>query len=199
VRRLALLVLLLLTAALVLAGCGHTDRPEGAVERWLTSLNQGAAGRPGRYANPAESNLVLPGWRGCDPGALDTIEVGNSRSTGTSAVESAAVPFRVEYATDVANLCQGAGPRGDVFAGTVRLIKSGQGAFGDGWRIVELVRRSTDTPLQPATRHVSAGVWLIGLLVALVLCGLVALLMRAMPRPAPVPSEPIDPSEARGL
>jgi hypothetical protein len=31
---------------LVLPACASTERPEGLVERWLVSLNQGAAGRP---------------------------------------------------------------------------------------------------------------------------------------------------------
>jgi hypothetical protein len=197
VRRLAPLVVL---AALVLAGCGHTDRPEGAVERWLTSLNQGAAGRPGRYAGPAESNEVLPGWRGCDPGALDTIEVGNSIVGGAPASSDAAfVPFRVEYATDVADLCPGSRPHVDSFAGTVTIAKTGQGPLGDEWRVVHLERVPGAGPLTPARQGVSVGVWAVGLLVGLLLCGMVALLMRAMPRPAPVSSEPIDPSEARGL
>ncbi len=193
-------------AALLLAGCGHTDRPEGAVERWLTSLNQGAAGRPGRYANPAESNAVLPGWRACDPGALDTIEVGRASSSsriiargGETQAELATVPFHVEYATDVADLCRGTHPSGDSFSGTVSVAKSRTGPSGDEWRIRNLVPVANPAPLEPATQHVSVGVWAVGLLVGLLLCALVALLMRAMPRPAPVSSEPVDPTEARGL
>jgi hypothetical protein len=188
-----------LLAALLLAGCGNTDRPEGAVERWLTSLNQGAAGRPGRYAGPAESNEVLPGWRGCEPGALDTIDVGRATTTGGQGVAFAVVPFQVEYATDAADLCNGAPRRSGSFSGTVSVTKSGRGPFGDEWRISHLQRVAHPAPLEPATPHVSVGVWLAGLLVGLVLCGLVALLMRAMPRPAPMSSEPIDPTEARGL
>jgi hypothetical protein len=149
---------------------------------------------------------VLPGWRGCDPGALDTIEVGRAsdasriiaRGGGTPA-ELATVPFHVEYATDVADLCHGTHPTGDSFSAVVSVAKSGTGPSADEWRIRNLVPVPNPAPLEPATRHVSVGVWAIGLLVGLVLCGLVAVLMRAMPRPAPVSSESIDPSEARGL
>ncbi len=65
---------------LLVPSCGVTDRPEGVVERWLVSLNQGAAGRPDRYAPEALSDSVLPGWRDLDPGELDVIEVGDARS-----------------------------------------------------------------------------------------------------------------------
>jgi hypothetical protein len=80
--------------ALLTPACGGgTERPEGLVERWLISLNQGAAGRPDRYADDAVSEQVLPGWRNRDPGALDVIQVGTS-SPGEGGI--AQVPFRIE-------------------------------------------------------------------------------------------------------
>ena len=78
-RRLAAAAML---AGLVLAGCGHTDRPEGIVERWFTSLNQGSAGRPGQYAPELLSQGVLPNWRQCEPGVIDLIEVGRGGEDG---------------------------------------------------------------------------------------------------------------------
>jgi hypothetical protein len=47
----------------ILAGscAAQAQRPEGIVERWLVSLNQGAAGRPDLYAPDEVSELVLPG------------------------------------------------------------------------------------------------------------------------------------------
>ncbi len=89
-RRVALLVL---AGLLLLPGCAHVDRPEGIVERWLTSLNQGAAGRPEVYAPEAVSNRVLPGWRSFDPGELDRIEVGRGRPGEGELYQ---VPFRIE-------------------------------------------------------------------------------------------------------
>ena len=100
------LAALMLLAALALPACGGTDRPEGVVERWLVSLNQGASRRRGLYARDRLSQEVLPGWQSCDPGALDKIEVG--RGIGVSRHPDEAdllVPFRVENASDIASLC----------------------------------------------------------------------------------------------
>ncbi len=82
-----------LTAVLcvLLAGCTREARPEGVAESWLRSLNQGAAGRPDRYAPDAFSEQVVPGWRDLDPGQLDTIEVALMARTDTAAD----VSFRV--------------------------------------------------------------------------------------------------------
>jgi hypothetical protein len=89
-----------LAATAVLAACGQTDRPEGVVERWLLSLNQGAAGEPGAYADDALSQQILPAWQQADPGQLDVIEVGRG-ATVLVGVHSAApgstfVPYRVQ-------------------------------------------------------------------------------------------------------
>jgi len=102
VRRRAALLLLTAITLLVSPACGHTDRPEGVVERWLISLNQGRAGRPDRYAADALNQRILPDWASRDPGDLDLIEVGKGKAVvvpGASASpprEYFAVPFRVE-------------------------------------------------------------------------------------------------------
>jgi hypothetical protein len=88
VRRAAATGLLLLLVA-----CGGTERPEGIVERWLTSLNQGKAGRPELFAPDELSERVLPNWEHMEPGQLDVIEVGRG-SLDESGVY--AVPFRVD-------------------------------------------------------------------------------------------------------
>jgi hypothetical protein len=89
-----------LVASAVLAGCGQTDRPEGVVERWLLSLNQGAAGEPGRFADDALSEQILPGWQQADPGELDVIEVGRGATVlvgvHSSAPGSTFAPYRVQ-------------------------------------------------------------------------------------------------------
>jgi len=77
---------------LMLAACATAQRPAGLVERWLLSLNQGSAGRPGVYAPAAVSDQVLLDRDRLDPGALDVIEVGRS-SPGEGGIEQ--VPFRV--------------------------------------------------------------------------------------------------------
>ncbi len=78
----------------LLPACAAKERPEGIVERWLLSLNQGAAGRPGRYAPADLSRQLVPGWDRLDPGRLDTIEVGEAApAPGTSG--ASLVPFRI--------------------------------------------------------------------------------------------------------
>jgi hypothetical protein len=82
-------------AVLVLFACGGAERPEGIVERWLTSLNQGKAGRPELYASDSLSQQIVPDWEGREPGELDLIEVG--RAGRASGPDSWYVPFRVEF------------------------------------------------------------------------------------------------------
>ena len=72
--RRALLVAVVALAALTSA-CSSEQRPEGITERWLLSLNQGAAGQPDRYAPDEVSEQVVPGWHERDPGYLDVITV----------------------------------------------------------------------------------------------------------------------------
>jgi len=88
VKRTVLLALLLVVA---LSSCGDRSRLEGVVERWLLALNQGAAGRAGRYADPPTSRLILPGYAKADPGRLDAVEVGAAQKKDCSWE----VPFRV--------------------------------------------------------------------------------------------------------
>ena len=77
---------------IALASCASQEqRPEGVVERWLLALNQGAAGRAGRYADPQTSRLILPGYATADPSRLDVIEVGTAERTHCAFD----VPFRV--------------------------------------------------------------------------------------------------------
>jgi hypothetical protein len=89
--RRALVVLLTLVA---LSSCATSERPEGIVERWLISLNQGAAGDPGAYAADELSQAVLPDWDELEPGQLDVIEVGRARERPDGTV---LVPFQVRY------------------------------------------------------------------------------------------------------
>jgi hypothetical protein len=109
VRRAIACVLL----AVTLVACTQEARPQGIVENWLRSLDQGAAGRPDRYAPEDVSQQVVPGWHDLDPGHLDTIEVFDDSSATTTQVL-----FRV---VDV---------NGQVTAGTAHLE-----AAGDSWRI----------------------------------------------------------------
>jgi hypothetical protein len=193
-------------AALVLAGCGHTDRPEGIVERWFTSLNQGSAGRPGQYAPELLSQGVLPNWRKCEPGALDVVEVGRGEQAiaiATIRGPQYLVPYRIEYVDDRAELCDTT-LKPDVTPTGVAVLEL---STAEGpWRVAAALPQNAveqDLPLPseggPPVAKSGASLWAVGLLIGVVLCGLVAILMRAMPRPAPVPSEPLDPSEARGL
>jgi hypothetical protein len=203
VRRVAALALL---ATLLLAGCGHTNRPEAVVERWLNALNQGAAGRPGMYAQKSESDLVVPRWWSCDPGVLDVVEVGKGDASrvrlGKLSEFLAFVPYRITYASDAPTRCMPHALPTDPVLDVAILGRTDSGS----WRVNSLTSSSQTAgnlrvPSEggPQVASSSAVIWVVGLLVGFVLCGLVAILMRAMPKPAPVSSEPIDPSEARGL
>lgn len=70
-----------LSLALLSPACAGAERPEGVVERWLVSLNQGEAGAPERYVIEGTDarilgDRVVEGWREAEPGELDRIEVG---------------------------------------------------------------------------------------------------------------------------
>jgi hypothetical protein len=104
--------------ALCAACTSSTQRPEGVVEEWLLSLNQGAAGDPGRYGGEAAEEAaaaVLPDWQTMDPGSLDRIEVGMGGELGQ-------VPFRIET-TD-----------GDAITGAADVSRCEEG--GGGWCVV---------------------------------------------------------------
>jgi hypothetical protein len=113
------------------------------------------------------------------------------------------VPYRIEYVDDRAELCDTT-LRPHVTPTGVAVLEL---ATAEGpWRVAAALPEKAveqDLPLPseggPPVAKSGASLWVIGVLLGLALCVLVAILMRAMPRPAPVPSEPIDPSEARGL
>ena len=90
----ALLVAVVALVALTSA-CSSEQRPEGITERWLLSLNQGAAGQPDRYAPDEVSEQVVPGWHDLDPGFLDVITVEPKSLAVGRAVPGAFVPFRL--------------------------------------------------------------------------------------------------------
>lgn len=77
-----------LLAFIAFAACG-IDRPEGVVERWLTSASQGPTGDPAAYADDSLTDQIVPPPR--EDGALEVIEVGRGRISGSAAL----VPFRV--------------------------------------------------------------------------------------------------------
>lgn len=89
-------VLLTVVATLLVltSACTSEQRPEGVTERWLLSLNQGAAGRPDRFAPEEVSQAIVPGWHDLEPGAFGVIEVEPRIATGTGDA-TASVPFRL--------------------------------------------------------------------------------------------------------
>jgi hypothetical protein len=161
--------LALAVVALVLVGCAQETRPEGVVENWLRSLNQGAAGRPDRYAPEEVSATVLPGWHDLDPGHLDAIVVGTPRTTDVGSD----VPFRIVDVDGVSTI------------GVARLEMN-----GGSWHVA-----SVETGLPPETvdlRPLSSGglpvgwptaVALAGVFIALAL-GLLTLVQRRATRGA---------------
>lgn len=95
-RRSVRVTITIVLGAILAGSCGaQTQRPEGIVERWLVSLNQGAAGRPDLYSPDEISEQVLPGWRELEPGELDEIIIGADRRTRTCEEHCADVPFRI--------------------------------------------------------------------------------------------------------
>jgi len=185
-------------AAVVVAlqpACGGTDRPEGVVERWLISLNQGAAGRPGRYAPAQVSDQILPGWSECDPGALDLTEVGRGapanprRSAFITRSWTERVPYRVVYASNIDSLCGHTVPSRGLLRGIAYLNDtSGQ------WRVLVVGTQPPGNtglrvPSQGGKRVGGAtlGEWLAGVGVGVALALLVVALMRLAPKPAPLP------------
>lgn len=175
-KRLAVVVVL---AAVLLPACGGTDRPEGVVERWLISLNQGSAGQPQKYAPERLSQRILPNWASRDPGNLDVIEVGRGRTYLTTQVsldpEHALVPYRVKMVS------------GPVGSGIVILHKRPA-----GWRVFALEPSAANlsVPSKGGQRigRASPGVWLIGLGVAVALILVSIGLMSTVGRERPVPA-----------
>ena len=117
--RRALLVAVVALVALTSA-CSSEQRPEGITERWLLSLNQGAAGQPDRYAPDEVSEQVVPGWHDLDPGFLDVITV-EAQQIRRGPVPGTFVPFRL------------VSKDGDQIDGVAHLLPS-----GDSWRIADV-------------------------------------------------------------
>ncbi len=163
-------------ALFLLTACGGTDRPEGVVERWLISLNQGRAAEPQKYASADATNSVLPGWQHCDPSALDVIEVGKGRIDPSDldrgpGRHSAYVPYRIKYSDDLI-----------LFTGP-----------GGGWRIAGLSpgRGGLKVPSEGGAPIGSAPLasWLLTLGASAGLMLLVGLLIRLTPTPTALPME----------
>jgi hypothetical protein len=160
----------------VLAGCTSSERPEGVVERWLLSLNQGAAGAPDRYGGDlatASATSVLPDWRTREPGSLERVEVGTAAVSGPPGSREANTPFRIET-TD-----------GDVVSGTVVAAEcGGDGATGgDVWCVRE-ARVGGAGPAAGSTWSAGAGRsdWERAFAAALVLAAIAVLLVGAVRR-----------------
>jgi hypothetical protein len=161
-------------ALLVLAACGSTERPEGVAERWLLSLDQGAAGAPDRFGGePAveAATSVLPDWRTRDPGSIDQAEVGTAVVAESAGTRTASVPFRVETSD------------GEVVTGTVDEAPCGEDPPGSGWCIrgVELGRGAVALGgTWSAGANGSDWAWAIA--VAVLLCGLAVGLLAVVTR-----------------
>ena len=167
-------VLALAFLALTLPACSASDqRPEGLVERWLLSLNQGEAGRPEEYAGDDLSEQILPGFATAEPGELDVIEVGTAR------VDEAGLSARVRIR--VVRL------DGTEIASVVRIDRLDG---GDGWYIEALEPASADAPPLPSEGGASIGnagvsAWVVALGVAALLIAVTAGLMALVREPRP--------------
>jgi hypothetical protein len=117
--RLAVLAVVVALVA-VTSACSSEERPEGITERWLLSLNQGAAGAPDRYAPDETSEKVVPGWHDLDPGFLDVITVEPALFI-RGAMPGTLVPFHLVTKD------------GDEIDGTAHLLQD-----GGSWRITDV-------------------------------------------------------------
>jgi hypothetical protein len=164
-------LLLLTVATVLLPACGGTDRPEGVVERWLISLNQGKAGQPERYAPDALSQQILPNWQKRDPGNLDVIEVGRGEQ---SAGPTYVVPFRVQRLD------------GYELTGIAELVSPIRGP----WQVERVLPADSRLPVPSEggkrIGDASTAVWLAGIGVAAALILLSILLMSTVRREARV-------------
>lgn len=163
--------LALVALVLALPACAGTERPEGIVERWLISLNQGAAGEPERYADDTLSDSVLPRRERLEPGGLDVIEVGDARAGPGG---SFLVPFQVVELDGTAARAFAVLERRD---GSLRIVRfqpppdTGPAADPD------FARRPRRGVPRPA--------WLVALGVAILLVVATAAVMRLVPEPGP--------------
>jgi hypothetical protein len=161
---------------LLLASCAGTERPEGIVERWLISLNQGAAGNPGAFAADRVSHLVVPDWEELEPGELDLVEVGPGRfESGVTSLlddDGYVVPFLVERLDG-----------GRLRASAVLSAEPG------GWRVeaVSLETFGLTLPSEggPGLDRGAGLAWLAALGLAAALVLLSTGLMRLVPEPRP--------------
>jgi len=159
-------------AVVLLVACGGAQRPEGVAERWLSSLDQGAAGTPDRFGgDPAvqAAATVLPDWRTRDPGSLDRIEVGDAVLGGTAAAATAAVPFRIET-TD-----------GGTVTGTVE--EAPCGSDGEGWCVRGAELGGGASAFDGSWSAGASGAdWVWALAAAVLLCGLAVALVAVVTR-----------------
>jgi hypothetical protein len=166
-------LLLFTMATLVLPACGGTDRPEGVVERWLISLNQGKAGQPEKYAPAPLSQQILPNWQKRDPGDLDVIEVGRGEQ---AAGPTYLVPFRVQRLD------------GHELTGIAELVSPIRGP----WQVERVLPADTKLPVPSKggdrIGDASTAVWLAGAGIAALLILLSVLLMSTVGREARVSS-----------
>jgi hypothetical protein len=164
----------LVAIVLLLPSCGRTERPEGVVERWLVSLNQGKAGEPEKYAPLRLSERVLPHWASRDPGDLDVIEVGMGR---IYADDRYLVPFRVKR-------LDGTEMSGVVIGSPINVEGT--------WRVEDLLPSDPSLPVPSKGGQrigdASALVWLAGIGIAAGLILLSVLLMSTVGREARVSS-----------
>jgi hypothetical protein len=164
-------LVLLMVAALLLPACGGTDRPEGVVERWLISLNQGKAGQPEKYAPDALSQRILPNWQKRDPGDLDVIEVGRGKPNGGPTY---VVPFRVQRVD------------GQTLTGTAEVVAPPHGP----WVVERLLPADISLPVPSKggkrIGDASTAIWLAGAGIAALLILLSILLMSTVGRPTRV-------------
>ena len=158
----------------VLPGCGtETERPEGIVERWIVSMNQGPAGEPWRWADDQASSETSPTWDTDEPGAIDAFSVGPATAENDGFV----VPFRIERLD------------GSVTAGEA-VLKHREIADAPSQLVVMEVRHGKQVAIAGGwwQGSASSGAWLLAIAVAVTLTLLGVLLVRLAARPTREPA-----------
>ena len=149
-------------AMILLAACGGTDRPEGAVENWLIALNQGKSA-------PGNEQIRI-------------------HDSGVSKAE-ALVPYRIEYASDLSS-CETTEHATAPKEGTA-VVRRAEGGWRVTSLQTRSTTGALLVPSEggEAIGTAPASAWLAALGISVLLMVLVALLIGLTPEPAPLPRE----------
>jgi hypothetical protein len=153
--------------AAIATGCsGGAEHPEGIVERWIVSMNQGRAGAPSRWAEDRATATVSPTWHTDDPGSIDAFSIGIAEAEDDAFV----VPFTLERLD------------GTVTSGDVVVARRGPGDAPGGLEVKEVRLGAPSGPTGHWMESTTPGAWLLAIAVAVILTIFTVALVRLVER-----------------